>query len=116
MSGGNGGADLNRSVITLLALVNPVICSAMLLQHCGGAPRAQRLRGVATVVLRTGAILLLSAFFGPRLLATLGISLDTFRIMGGLVIASIGYGMFQAGGSETASPERAPSPPCSPWR
>ncbi len=28
--------DLNRSVVTLLALINPVICSVMLLQRTPG--------------------------------------------------------------------------------
>ncbi len=103
--------DLSRSVVTLLALVNPVICALMLLRLSGGATRRQRLRGVATVVLRTGVILLLSAVFGPRLLANLGISLDVFRIVGGLVIASIGYGMFQP---ESASSSPASSPASDP--
>ncbi|NQV09722.1 MAG: hypothetical protein HQ527_00920 [Cyanobacteria bacterium] len=69
--------DLSRYVITLLALVDPVICAVMLMQNCGECSKAQRLGGVTTVVWRTGAILLLSAFPGPRLLASLALSLDS---------------------------------------
>ncbi len=82
-------------MITLLALINPVICALMLRQCTEGASRQVRLRGVGKVALRTGLILLLSAALGPRLLSTHGISLAVFRIVGGLVIALIGYGMFQ---------------------
>ena len=32
--------DLNRSVVTLLALINPVICSVMLLQRTPGSTPA----------------------------------------------------------------------------
>jgi multiple antibiotic resistance protein len=88
--------DLGRYVITLLALINPLICALMLRQSTEGASRQVRLGGVGNVVLRTGLILLLSAALGSRLLSTLGISLDVFRIVGGLVIALIGYGMFQS--------------------
>jgi multiple antibiotic resistance protein len=95
--------DLNRYVITLLALINPVICAVMLRQCTEGDSRQVRLRGVLSVVLRSGLILLLSAALGPRLLSTLGISLDVFRIVGGLVIALIGYGMFQAPPAQPAS-------------
>lgn len=98
--------DLNRYVITLLALINPVICAVMLRQGTEGSSRQERLRGVASVVLRTGLILLLSAALAPRLLHTLGISLDVFRIVGGLVIALIGFGMFQ---SPQAQPQQASS-------
>jgi multiple antibiotic resistance protein len=45
-------------------------------------------------VLRTAAILLISAVIGPQLLQRLGISLDVFQIVGGAVIMMIGYGMF----------------------
>ena len=82
--------DLGRYVITLLALIHPVICALMLRQCTEGASRQVRLRGVGNVVPRTGLILLLSAALGPRLQSTLGISLDVFRIVGGLVIALIG--------------------------
>lgn len=86
--------DLNRSVITLLALINPVICGVMLLQRTPGASHRQRLALTGNVVLRTAAILLISAAIGPQLLQRLGISLDVFQIVGGVVITMIGYGMF----------------------
>lgn len=89
--------DLNRSVITLLALINPVICGVMLLQRTPGASHRQRLVLTGNVVLRTAAILLISAVVGPQLLQRLGISLDVFQIVGGVVITMIGYGMFATG-------------------
>ncbi|SBO43678.1 MarC family protein [Cyanobium sp. NIES-981] len=104
--------DLNRYVITLLALINPLICALMLRQCTEGASRQERLRGVGNVVLRTGLILVLSAALGPRLLHTLGISLDVFRIVGGAVIALIGYGMFQSPqGQPPASQSSSPLDP-----
>ena len=94
--------DLNRSVVTLLALINPVICGVMLLQRTPGASHRQRLVLAGNVILRTAAILLISAVISPQLLQRLGISLDVFQIVGGVVITSIGYGMFAPGPAAAA--------------
>lgn len=94
--------DLNRSVVTLLALINPVICAVMLLQRTPGASHSQRLVLTGNVILRTAAILLISAAIGPQLLQRLGISLDVFQIVGGVVITMIGYGMFAPGPAPAA--------------
>jgi multiple antibiotic resistance protein len=97
--------DLNRSVVTLLALINPVICGVMLLQRTPGASHRQRLVLAGNVLLRAAAILLISAAIGPQLLHRLGISLDVFQIVGGVVITSIGYGMFAPGPTPAAPVE-----------
>ena len=98
--------DLNRSVVTLLALINPVICGVMLLQRTPGASHRQRLVLTGNVLLRTAAILLISAAIGPQLLQRLGISLDVFQIVGGVVITTIGYGMFAPGPAPAATVEQ----------
>lgn len=60
---------LNPSVITLLALINPVICGVMLLQLTPGASHRQRLTQAANVLLRTVVILLISATIGYGIVA-----------------------------------------------
>jgi multiple antibiotic resistance protein len=64
---------------------------------------------------RTALILVISAAIGPTLLQRLGISLDVFQIVGGVVIAGIGYGMFASGPTpaETAPQTEAAREPAS---
>ena len=59
------------------------------------------------MILRTAAILLISAAIGPQLLQRLGISLDVFQIVGGVVITTIGYGMFAPGTAPASTDEQA---------
>ncbi len=61
------------------------------------------------MILRTAAILLISAAIGPQLLQRLGISLDVFQIVGGVVITTIGYGMFAPGTAPASTDEQAAS-------
>jgi multiple antibiotic resistance protein len=103
--------DLNRSVVTLLALINPVICAVMLLERTPGVPHRRRLLLIGNVVLRTGLILVVSAAIGPQLLKRLGISLDVFQIVGGVVITSIGYSMFAPSPAPAAAREQQSGSP-----
>jgi multiple antibiotic resistance protein len=83
-----------RAVMTLWAVINPVICGALLLRIDPGASSKHRLYDATKGALAVLIILLLSAVLGRYILQAFGISIDVFTIVGGVIIASIGFGMF----------------------
>ena len=83
-----------RAVMTLWAVINPVICGAILLRIDPGASPKHRLYDATKGALAILLILLLSTVLGRYILQAFGISIDVFTIVGGVVIASIGFGMF----------------------
>ena len=72
--------------ITLFVVIDPIGCAPIF----GGLTRGASQREATATALRAttiaGIILLLFALCGARLLATLGIGLDAFRIAGGLML------------------------------
>ncbi len=83
-----------RAAVTILAVINPVICGVMLLQIEGGLPKKDRIFAATKSALAVFIILILSALLGKYILNAFGISMDVFQIVGGVIIAYIGFGMF----------------------
>jgi multiple antibiotic resistance protein len=83
-----------QAAITLLAVINPLICGVMLLQIDDGPTLKHRLFNAAKTALAVFIILVLSALLGKYILQIFGISIEVFKIVGGVVIAHIGFGMF----------------------
>jgi multiple antibiotic resistance protein len=83
-----------QAAITLLAVINPVICGVMLLQIDDGSSLRLRLYDATKAALAVLIILSLSALLGKYILQIFGISIDVFKIVGGVIIAHIGFGMF----------------------
>jgi len=81
----------------MLAVINPVICGVMLLQIEGGQPTKERILAATKSSLAILIILILSALIGKYILNAFGITMDVFQIVGGVIIASIGFGMFNPG-------------------
>ena len=79
--------------ITLFVVIDPIGCAPIF----GGLTRGASQREATATALRAttiaGIILLLFALCGARLLATLGIGLDAFRIAGGLMLFLIALEM-----------------------
>ena len=79
--------------ITLFVVIDPIGCAPIF----GGLTRGTSQREATATALRAttlaGIILLLFALCGARLLATLGIGLDAFRIAGGLMLFLIALEM-----------------------
>ena len=96
-----------RAAITLLAVINPVICGVMLLQIEGGSPVRRRITKATKAALAVLVILVLSALLGKYTLQIFGISMDVFQIVGGIIIAYIGFGMF---GRNTRSADSGEKP------
>lgn len=82
--------ELTQAVITILAVINPVITASLFVEATSGLPRSQRVALVARTVIVVAAILVVSALVGQPLLHMFGISLDAFRVVGGVIVAYLG--------------------------
>lgn len=98
---------LLKFFITFLVVVEPVGVIPIFIALTEGVSEADRRRMARKGVLIAGMIFLLFALGGRLFLATLGISLDAFRIFGGLLLFLIALEMVFArqAGSRTSSPE-----------
>lgn len=83
-----------RDAVTLLAVINPLICGVMLLQGEAGLPNKTKILAATKTALAVFIILILSAMLGQYILSSFGISMDVFQIVGGIIIAYIGFTMF----------------------
>lgn len=97
-----------QASITLLAVINPVICGVMVLQIDGGSSLKHRLHVATKAALAVLIILVLAALLGKYILQVFGISIDVFKIVGGVIIAIIGFNMF--GGKPQSGDDRQKPP------
>lgn len=89
-----------QGTITILSLVNPVICGMLFSQAVTGQTKAAQRNAAIRAVFAIMMILLITAISGAFLLKTFGISLDAFQAAGGMVLGWMGFQMLQG----TASP------------
>jgi multiple antibiotic resistance protein len=80
-----------QAVVTVLSLVNPLICGVMFAQIEAGQTRAIRITDATKAALAVLIILLVAALAGARVLQIFGVSLDAFSIAGGGVLTWIGF-------------------------
>jgi multiple antibiotic resistance protein len=71
-----------QAEITVLAVINPVICGVMLLQIDGRSLFRKRLHDATKANLIIFIILMISALLGKYILQVFGISIDVFKIVG----------------------------------
>jgi multiple antibiotic resistance protein len=100
-----------QAIVTLLSLVNPVICGVMFAQAEAGQPRAIQLIDATKAALALLLILVVAALLGARVLELFGVSLDAFSIAGGAVLAWIGFTMLRGSGSQARGSTKADSDP-----
>src|SRR6516165_9990302 len=87
---GSFGVSLHQmvqAIVTVLAVINPVVCGSIFVTLTPKLPPAQRRQAAVKVALSILIILVASALIGLQVLSIFGISLDVFRIVGGLIIA-----------------------------
>ena len=77
----------------MLAVINPFVCGAMLLQATSNSNTKSRLYDAVKAMLSVLLILLTAALFGHHILKVFGISMDAFKIVGGVIISFIGFQM-----------------------
>src|SRR5262245_36139798 len=84
-----------QAIVTVLSLVNPLICGAMFAQIEAGQDRATKLADATRAALAVLVILVIAALVGARVLQIFGVSLDAFSVAGGGVLAWIGFSMLR---------------------
>jgi len=105
------GFDINefiKYVGALIALLDPVSAVPLMLSLTPGYTPRQR-TGVALVATATVFVaLLVASWLGEEILAFFAISVDLFRVAGGLLILLIAISMIMPGGGHAAAPTEAP--------
>jgi multiple antibiotic resistance protein len=96
-----------QAILTVLSLINPVICGAMFARAAGGESRSRQLGDATRAALAIMVILSGAAIAGARLLAVFGISLNAFQVAGGMVLVWMGFLMLRGTSSPTASEKPA---------
>jgi small neutral amino acid transporter SnatA (MarC family) len=86
-----------QAIVTVLAVINPVVCGSIFLTLTPKLAPAQRGRAAVRVALSILIILMASALIGLKVLRIFNISLDVFRIVGGMIIAYMGFDMLRGG-------------------
>ena len=93
-----------QAIVTVLSLVNPLVCGAMFARIEGGRSRAEILTDATKAALSVAVILMVAALIGTQLLHLFGVSLDAFMVAGGGVLSWMGFRMLSEHGSSPALP------------
>ena len=92
-----------QAIVTVLALVNPVICAAIFSKISHGKPARARVGDATKAAAAATIILCLAALGGARLLNVFGISLPAFQVAGGMVLVWMGFIMLRGHSSPTSA-------------
>jgi len=106
----NAGMSLHQmmqAIVTVLAVINPVVCGSIFLTLTSDLDLRQKRLAAIRVALSILIILAGSALIGLRVLSVFGISLDVFQIVGGIIIAFMGFGMLGGGHQPAQAPPSA---------
>ncbi len=82
-----------QAAITMTAVINPMVAGMMLLQMEEGKSNRDKIIFTVKSTTLTTIVLLTSAILGQFILKFFGISLEVFRIVGGIIVAYIGFRM-----------------------
>ncbi len=93
-----------QAIVTVLSLVNPVVCGAMFARIETGRSRAEQWTDATRVSLSIVVILMIAALIGTQLLHLFGVSLDAFMVAGGGVLSWMGFCMLSGRGPSLVSP------------
>jgi multiple antibiotic resistance protein len=92
-----------QAIVTVLSLVNPLVCGAMFARIEGERSTVERRRDAIKVALAVVIILSGAALIGTQLLHLFGVSLDAFMVAGGGVLAWMGYSMLSGHGASASA-------------
>lgn len=82
-----------HSIIAMVAVINPVVCGVMIIQLEQGKDQKGKMISGAQAMLVVLIILLIAAMAGKYILNAFGISMDAFKVVGGIILAFIGFQM-----------------------
>jgi len=92
------------SLASFIAIMNPLANTPIFLSLISAYDPQERKQAAIQSVLIAFAIVTLFAVMGSLLLRLFGITLDAFRIAGGLLIAKVGYDLLHGGTSRAHAP------------
>lgn len=98
-----------HTIIAILAVINPLVCGAMLLQLGQGRTRNQNIYAGLKAMLAVFIILVIAIFGGQYILHVFGISMDAFKIVGGIILAVIGFHMLVGFNKNNTNNSQAPN-------
>lgn len=96
-----------RALGALFAIMNPFVALPLFLSLTEGSDRAATRRVALATTLYAAAICAVVAFAGDAILDFFGITIDDFRVAGGLVLLLIGLGMLK--GQENTAHQGTPA-------
>ena len=96
-----------QAIVTVVALINPVVCGMIFEGGESSRSHAQRLADATKAAAAIFVILEISALGGAAVLKIFGISLDAFSLAGGGVLVWMGFSMLR--GSNASSGDGSPS-------
>ena len=92
-----------HSAIGILAVINPFVCGAMILQMDGQFSNKTKVANSIKAMTAVFIILLISAVLGKSILGMFGISMDAFKAVGGIILSIIGFNMMIGSKNDAAS-------------
>ena len=98
-----------KTLVTMLVVMDPIGLAPIFIGLAGSRPRFERRAMAIKASLVAGLIILAFGLFGRALLDRLGISLDSFRVAGGILLFLIALDMVFArtsGSKETPDEEK----------
>jgi multiple antibiotic resistance protein len=96
--------QMAQAILTVLAVINPVVCGSIFLKLTPNLESRQKWQAAVRAALSILIILVASALVGLYVLSVFGISLDVFRIVGGIIIAYMGFDMLGGGQKAVQAP------------
>ncbi len=103
--------DYVQALVTVLSLINPVICATIFMKSQGQLPRKEQIKAAIQAMLSVCVVLALSAVLGTQILGMFGISLSAFSFAGGLILAWMGFSMLGRKPSKPDSHDHHAAPP-----
>lgn len=88
--------ELSKMIIGLLAVVNPIGAIPIFLSLTAGESRSSRQHTAKVAVFSVFVILAFSLLFGEAILHAFGISVNSFRVAGGILILLMAISMMHA--------------------
>jgi len=79
-----------HATIAMLAVINPVVCATMLKQFTQGESKQSSIISGVKAMLTVLVIILIAILAGKYILNVFGISMDAFKVVGGVILSAIG--------------------------